>query len=181
MSPTKAPSFTEVYGHRGARSLAPECTIPSYQTGLQLGVDWVDADIGMTADGVIVVYHDLWLNPDISSRQGVFWATSKEAFKEAHAENFEEAVQPYLIRNLTLAELRQFEAGVLNPNSSYGRYFPEQVAVPGTSIPTLQEVIDFVEKKSNRHVNFQIEIKNNPNVPHWTSRPQEFAQALYSL
>lgn len=55
----------EVYAHRGARSYAPENTIPGYPTGLAIGTDWVDMDIVMSKDGEVIVSHDIRLNPDI--------------------------------------------------------------------------------------------------------------------
>ncbi len=90
-------------------------------------------------------------------------------------------LQPYLVRNLTLAQLQQYEVGELNRQSPYAQYFPEQVIVLGTRMPTLQEVINYVDKTSHKKVQFQIEIKNNPEHPSWTVLPQEFAQKLYAV
>ncbi len=55
----------QVYAHRGARSFAPENTIPGYDTGLAIGTHWVDMDVVMTRDGEVLVSHDIRLNPDI--------------------------------------------------------------------------------------------------------------------
>jgi glycerophosphoryl diester phosphodiesterase len=90
-------------------------------------------------------------------------------------------LQPYLVHNLTLSELQKYEVGFLNHNSPYAQYFPDQVAIPGTHIPTLQEVVDYVDQTSNRKVKYQIEIKNDPEHPGWTSSPQEFANKLYTF
>ena len=43
-----------LYGHRGARGLSPENTLPAYRTALAIGVHYVDMDVGMTQDGVVV-------------------------------------------------------------------------------------------------------------------------------
>lgn len=56
----------KLYGHRGARGLSPENTIPAYKTGLAVGIDVVDMDVNMTKDGVVVVTHNFGLNPDIT-------------------------------------------------------------------------------------------------------------------
>jgi len=48
----------EIHGHRGARGLLPENTIDSFRGALALGVDALELDVGMTADGVAVVTHD---------------------------------------------------------------------------------------------------------------------------
>jgi glycerophosphoryl diester phosphodiesterase len=178
----KQPKYVEIYSHRGARSFAPENVMPGYKAGLKIGVDWVDMDVGLTRDGVLIVDHDIWLNPDILSKNGKFWAKSKDAFyKSISNKNLDKNIQPYLVKNLTVAELKQYEAGILNPDSSYAKYFPDQVAVPGTHMPTVQEVVNYVKKKTGNKVNFQIEVKNDPNHSTWTVTPQKFAKKLYTL
>ncbi len=177
----KVPKYTEVYSHRGAIGFSPENTMPSLKTGLACGTDWIDVDIGITSDGVIVVSHDLWLSPDIISRHGEFWAPSKEVFTTVNAANLSDAVQPYIIHNMTLKEFKGFEAGIINPNSPYAQLFPDQIAVPGTSMPTLQEVIDFGKAATQNKIHYQIEIKNDPTQPLWTVSPKEFASALYKM
>lgn len=174
--------YVEVYGHRGARAYAPENTIPAYKTGLAVGVDWVDMDIGVTKDGVVVVDHDLWLNPDIMSKNGEFWANSKASFVNSiQGNDFNQKIQPYLVKNLTLKELQQYDAGVLNPNSPYAKYFPDQLAIKNTPKPSLQEVIDLADKITDKKIHYQIEFKNDPNKPEFTVSPKEFAEKLYAV
>ena len=48
-----------VIGHRGAPHDRPENTLPSFQRALDLGVDAVEFDVRVTADGVAVVHHDV--------------------------------------------------------------------------------------------------------------------------
>jgi glycerophosphoryl diester phosphodiesterase len=45
-------------GHRGASGYAPEHTIPSYDLALQLRADYIEQDLQMTRDGVLVALHD---------------------------------------------------------------------------------------------------------------------------
>jgi len=47
-----------VIGHRGAAAVQPENTLPSFQHALDLGVDAIEFDVRVTADGVAVVHHD---------------------------------------------------------------------------------------------------------------------------
>ena len=49
----------QIYAHRAIRGLLPEQTLPAYIAALRLGVDYVDMDIGMTKDGVLIITHDL--------------------------------------------------------------------------------------------------------------------------
>ncbi|MGC3995412.1 MAG: glycerophosphodiester phosphodiesterase [Propionicimonas sp.] len=50
--------MTQVWGHRGARREAPENTVSSFRRALELGVDGVEFDVQLTADGELVVIHD---------------------------------------------------------------------------------------------------------------------------
>jgi glycerophosphoryl diester phosphodiesterase len=45
-------------GHRGASGYAPEHTIPAYDLALKQGADYIEIDLQMTADGVLVALHD---------------------------------------------------------------------------------------------------------------------------
>lgn len=47
-----------IIGHRGARGLAPENTIASIQKAIELGVDMVEFDVRVTAQGRAVLHHD---------------------------------------------------------------------------------------------------------------------------
>ena len=57
-------SAFDLQGHRGARGLAPENTIPGFETALRIGVTTLELDLAMTKDGVLVVSHDSQLNPE---------------------------------------------------------------------------------------------------------------------
>src|SRR6188472_133371 len=56
----------DLQGHRGARGLAPENTLPAFAAALTLGVSTLEMDVGITKDGVVVVHHDRRLNPDVA-------------------------------------------------------------------------------------------------------------------
>lgn len=56
-------SVVEVHGHRGARGLRPENTLPGFAHALELGVDAVELDVGLTSDGTVVLNHDQVLSP----------------------------------------------------------------------------------------------------------------------
>ena len=73
---TRKPSLTRpvaVIGHRGARGLFPENTIEGFRAAHALGVRWFELDVGMTADGAVVVSHDLALNPAITRDAAGRW------------------------------------------------------------------------------------------------------------
>eukprot|EP00825_Cyclidium_porcatum_P048684 TRINITY_DN823_c0_g1_i2.p3 TRINITY_DN823_c0_g1~~TRINITY_DN823_c0_g1_i2.p3 ORF type:complete len:110 (-),score=8.32 TRINITY_DN823_c0_g1_i2:352-681(-) len=89
--------------------------------------------------------------------------------------------RPYLQKNLTLAQLKQYDVGCLNPCNSYASFFPDQLALDKVPEPTLREMIKYVSKASNEQVGFQIEMKTNPEHDEWTYSPKEFTAALYKV
>ncbi|MEK9968267.1 MAG: glycerophosphodiester phosphodiesterase family protein, partial [Ferrovibrio sp.] len=48
----------DLQGHRGARGLAPENTIPAFATALSLGVTTLEFDVNLSKDGKLIVGHD---------------------------------------------------------------------------------------------------------------------------
>lgn len=134
-----------VHGHRGARAMRPENTIPAFEYAIAQGVDALELDMAVTKDGVIVVSHDPLLEPPVCNgpRKGV------------------------PIRELTFAEVREWDCGgQRNPQ------FPQQELVPGARIPSLDEVFDLAGQGS---FDFNIETKSFPDKPQYTPAPDEFA------
>jgi len=72
----------DIYAHRGQRALSPENTLPSYTQSMRVGVDVIDMDINMTKDKVLVVTHDLTLNPDLTKDSNGKWITKKTPIKD---------------------------------------------------------------------------------------------------
>ena len=58
------PARFDLQGHRGARGLKPENTLPAFEVALDLGVTSVETDLHLTRDGVPVIFHD----PAVSAR-----------------------------------------------------------------------------------------------------------------
>lgn len=50
--------MVEVVSHRGAAALEPENTLPGFRRAVELGADWTECDVHLTADGHLVVIHD---------------------------------------------------------------------------------------------------------------------------
>jgi glycerophosphoryl diester phosphodiesterase len=138
----------QVHGHRGARSVRPENTIPAFQYAITAGVDVLELDMAVTKDNQLVVSHDLHLNRTIC--QGPAGETA--------------------IRLLTLAQVRAWDCGTLkNPD------FPRQQPVPGTRMPTLDEVFALAPQGA---FEFNIETKINPKQPELTPEPEAFARLV---
>ncbi len=160
-APLCAAAF-DLQGHRGARGLEPENTLPAFERALALGVDTLELDVGLTADGVLVVAHDPALNPAIARDVSGAWL----------------AVAGPAIRSLTLAQLKAYDVGRLNPLSAYAKGFAEQQPRDGTRVPTLAEVFARTRALGANAVRFNIETKLNPLKPEETAEPQAFVDAL---
>lgn len=59
-----------VIAHRGASGELPEHTIKAYQLAIEQGADFIEPDLVMTSDGVLVARHDPWLSDstDVADR-----------------------------------------------------------------------------------------------------------------
>jgi glycerophosphoryl diester phosphodiesterase len=148
MSISSSAAGVLVHGHRGARAVLPENTLPAFEYAIQVGVDVLELDLAVTKDNVLVVSHDPHVNPVIC--------------KDAPAN--------LAIRQLTLSELRRFDCGALkNPR------FPKQKPVPGTHVPTLDEVLALASRGA---FDFNIETKIFADNPELTPTPEQFARLL---
>jgi glycerophosphoryl diester phosphodiesterase len=155
----------DLQGHRGARGLAPENTLPAFERALELGVDTLELDVGLTADGVVVVAHDPYLNPLITRDASGQWLSGARG---------------PLLKSLTLAQLQAYDVGRIQPDSPYARTFDKQQARDGTRVPTLAQVFELV-KARRANVRFNIETKLNPNQPGDTVAPEVMTQALLKV
>ena len=152
------PQF-DVQGHRGARGMLPENTLPAFGYAADLGVTTLEMDTKVTRDGVLVVTHDSTLNPDLVRDDSGRWVNDGIP-----------------LNSLTLAEVKALDVGRLRPGSAYAQRFPDQRAIDGTRMPTLREVLDAHKDRSD--IRFNIETKIEPDHPERSPTPAEFARAL---
>jgi glycerophosphoryl diester phosphodiesterase len=152
----------DLQGHRGARGLAPENTLPAFERALALGVTTLELDVAMTRDGVLVIHHDQTLNPDIT--------------RDAAGRFLDE--RGPAIHSLTWAQLQAYDVGRLKPGTDYARQFPVQQPVDGTRIPRLSDLFDLVRRLGDDKVRFDIETKLSPDKPGETPLPEQFARAV---
>ena len=61
--PTPTKTVVVLQGHRGARGLKPESTLPSFESALDELVTTLELDLHLTADGRLVVWHDPFVDP----------------------------------------------------------------------------------------------------------------------
>ena len=152
----------DLQGHRGARGLAPENALPAFERALDIGVTTLELDVGITRDGVVVIHHDLALNPAYA--------------RDAQGRWLEQPGPP--IAQMSFAELQAFDIGRLNPGTRYAASFPDQVPQDGTRVPRLADLFDMVKRRGDNRMRFSIETKLSPLRPEATRTPEAFAQAL---
>lgn len=146
-----------IIGHRGARGLFPENTLAGFAGTLALGVDTLELDVTLTADDVVVVTHDLALNPDITrGPDGAFLSGAGP-----------------LIRSLRAEELAAYDVGRLRPHTAYAAQFPRQQPRDGARIPTLAAVLQLAPD-----ARFVIELKTFPADPARSAGGPALAEAV---
>src|SRR5262249_46486366 len=163
----------EIQGHRGARGLKPENTLPSFEAAIDAGATSIETDVHLTRDGVPVLTHD----PIVSER----------LFRLAPGSTSPPPSSHLLVSALTLAELRGYCAA-RNPDASR---FPEQDATPTPlatkfaaarglhpyAAPTVADLLAFVDayavdpaknaeqQAQARTLRFDLELKRVPFHP----------------
>ena len=155
----------DLQGHRGARGLAPENSIPGFWKALSHNVTTLELDLAVTKDGTLILSHEPWFNHHFCL----------DSLGQAIAED---SAMAYNIYQMTYSEVRQFDCGsVQNPN------FPEQEPV-SVFKPRLVDMIrsaeDYISQKNGIPVSYNIEIKSLPrgdNLFH--PAPPEFSDLVY--
>ena len=138
------PKF-DIQGHRGARGLKPENSIPAFLTALDSGVTTLEMDVVITQDRQVVVSHEPWMSAAICRD------TAGNPFKE-------KVEKKYNIYKMKYEQVKQFDCG-----SKGNEKFPEQEKMKVFK-PLLSDVIIAVENYIKNHsrfeVDYNIEIKS---------------------
>jgi glycerophosphoryl diester phosphodiesterase len=108
--------------HRGASAYAPEHTLAAYRLALEQGADYVEQDLQITKDGVLLCLHDLTLERTTNV---------EEMFPDRH--RLERGAKTWNVSDFTLAEIKRLDAG---------SWFDPKFK--GERVPTWQDAIDLV-------------------------------------
>lgn len=126
-----------VIGHRGgANGYLPEHTLEAYALGIELGADYVEPDLVATKDGHLIARHEPNLVATTNVRDLPQFANRK---RKAIVDGAEE--EGFFASDFTLAEIKQLRA--IQPMGDRDQGFNGKF-----QIPTLQEVIELVKRKS---------------------------------
>lgn len=156
----------DLQGHRGARGLMPENTIPAMIKALDLGATTLELDLAVTKDGIVIVSHEPYMNPVIC-----LTSDGKEIAAGDKSHN---------IYQMDFSEVVKYDCG-----SKFHSGFPKQVKFL-VSKPKLSALIDVVEKyvadMGLAKPNYNIEIKSSPDGDGtYHPAPKEFSDMVHKV
>ncbi|MEM9856614.1 MAG: glycerophosphodiester phosphodiesterase [Bacteroidota bacterium] len=155
----------DIQGHRGARGVLPENTIPAFIYALDQGVTTLELDLAITKDNQVVVSHEPWISPEICLD------TDKNELKEGRGLN---------IYTMTYEQVRSYDCG----SKVHKRLLTQE------KVETYKPLLSDVIKASERHiksftqyeVDYNIEIKSHPQGDgKYHPKPEEFSDLVYAL
>lgn len=155
----------DIQGHRGARGIMPENTIPGFLYALDQGVTTLELDVVITADNKVVVSHEPWISSEIClSNEG-------QPLEEGKGLN---------IYKMTYDQVKSYDCG----SKEHAR-FPEQEKIQVIK-PLLGDVIKAAERHIKSHtryeVDYNIEIKSQPSGDNlYHPSPEKFSDLVYQL
>ncbi|MGH7408620.1 MAG: glycerophosphodiester phosphodiesterase family protein [Candidatus Methylomirabilales bacterium] len=170
---SRVPTF-DVQGHRGARGLVPENTLPAFERAMQLRVNTLELDLHFTRDQQVVVIHD----PTLTA--------GKCRKVAADVPDLPVAIAGLSLKDLKrgyVCDVKQKEFPKQDPA------FRGEIAGADYTVPTLQEVFDLVaafgrtaDAPYARRVRFNAETKRVPFDPqHIGDDGQAFERAIVRL
>lgn len=146
MTTQKTPSMKKplLIAHRGASGYAPEHTLAGYQLAIEQGADFVEQDLQVTKDGVLICLHD----PDLERTTNVAEVFPDRATLRDPLETGTPKRAWYTI-DFTLAEIKRLDAG-----SWFNRAnpFAAKPAYAGQRVPTMEETIKLVGNRAGLYI-----------------------------
>ena len=155
----------DLQGHRGARGLLPENTLPGFALALDLGVTTLELDTVISADGEVVVSHEPWMSHEMCSHPDGRPVLSREERK-------------LNLYRMDYAEIATFDSGI----RGHPR-FPRQRPTPSHK-PRLKDVFELAESHTTGKgpIRYNIETKSREA---WMGRycppPTEFVERLWEV
>jgi glycerophosphoryl diester phosphodiesterase len=162
------PAQFDWQGHRGARGLLPENSIPGFLKALEFPIRTLELDVVVSRDKQVVVSHEPWMSAEICT----------------HPDG-RSAVQPNEAKSLNLYRMDYGQIRLYDCGSRGNARFPEQLPQPVYK-PTLKAVVEEAESacaRMNRSLpNYNIELKA---MPEWdqlmTPEPAEFCRLVLEV
>lgn len=148
MSSNKTPI---IIAHRGAQSIFPEHTLEGYKKAIELGADFIEPDLVMTKDGVLIARHE----PYISTTTDV---ADRKEFESRKTTKLVDDVKitDWFVSDFTLKELKTLKAR--QPWSNRPQEYNDRF-----QIPTFEEIIALAKQSktiSGKRVGIYPELKH---------------------
>lgn len=135
--------------HRGGRDARPENTLYAYAYAMEMGATTIECDMQLTQDGHLVMSHNPILNHILTKDSNGKYVADGQ----------------YDIRKMTLAEVKKFDVGTMDPNA--GEYYEghgrTQISTPGAQIPTLDELFELIKEYGDNKIMVNAETKSYPD------------------
>ncbi len=156
--------------HRGGRDARPENTLYSYTYAIEHGATSIECDMQLTKDNQIVMSHNPVLNHDI---------TRDENGKYVPANTYD-------IRTMTVSQIKKFDVGKMDPKTDYYKYHGSSQVTHDAKIPTLEELMQLIQKSGDKDVYLNIETKSYPDpflgdVYKNNADPQKFVEVFNNI
>lgn len=160
----RSPEGFDLQGHRGARGLAPENTIPAFRRALELGVTTLEMDVVIAGDGTVVVSHEPWMRREI--------CRTPDGGRIGRGQS-----RQHNLFQMNYQEVAAYDCGSLQLPD-----FPEQQPEPASK-PRLRDVIALAEAFGRQApVFYNIEVKSRSS---WDERfhppPDRFVQGVLTV
>lgn len=160
------PAF-DTEGHRGARGLMPENTVPAMLKALELGVTTLEMDAHVSQDGLVLLSHDPYINREHELLPHRKEIPAADALK-------------HVLYQMPYSQIRSFDVG-----SKFYSKFPEQQLMQ-VHKPLFSEVIDSVQAYLRQHgkpqVFYNIETKSKPTGDgKYHPEPEAFVSKLVAV
>ncbi|HYD98226.1 MAG TPA: glycerophosphodiester phosphodiesterase [Alphaproteobacteria bacterium] len=122
-----------VIGHRGASGYLPEHTLAAYDLAIEMGADYIEPDLVMTKDGILIARHENEIGGTTDVAQKFPDRKTKKTIDGVEMEG-------WFTEDFTLAEIKTLRARERTDfrNQALNGFYP---------VPTLQEVIDLAKRK----------------------------------
>jgi len=161
----------DVQGHRGARGLFPENTIPAFKKAIDLGVTTLELDLVISKDKEVIISHEPFFSHEI--------ATTPDGVEIDEANQLE-----YNIYELTYEQIKTFDVG----SKAHERFLSQQkMKVYKPSFKDMvTEIEAYVAELGVKRPFYNIEIKRKPEYDNkFHPEAPEYAQlvvdVVYSL
>ncbi len=150
--------------HRGGAGLRPENTLSAFAHAVEMGADGAELDVQLSRDGEVVVFHDYTLKPEICRGPDGRWLSKPTA----------------RVKDLTYAELQEFDVGRPDPATKYAREHPRLVPSDGERIPSLDDVVALA-KTAPMPFRLFVELKTSFSDPDLSASPAALAEAAIGV